>query len=390
MIDVVHRRRFLRDAATMSAAMAWGSFPKAWYQAPAAAARRRTFEITTRIEIRQPSGPTRVWVPTPLAVAPYQETLGDTYHLGEHGRSVMVENEDVDMLGRRMAGRRGAGADVDEPRRHHADTRPISLRRRCAPPLDLDVFARFLRPTRLIPTDGIVKETADRDHARRRDRPREGARHLRLDRRQHVPRSEDDRLRHRRHPLHAGVEEPGGKCADLNALFVGLARASGMPARDVCGLRVAKSESGLRSLGLSSDNASKAQHCRAEVYLVGYGWVPVDPADVRKVVLDEPPGNLPLSDERVRDARARLFGSWEMNWIAYNVAHDVTLPGSKHGRSCRISCTRKAKPPTAVSIASTRSRSATRSPSAKRHRAQLPCSLLAESSSTSERHKGWR
>ena len=69
----------------------------------------------------------------------------------------------------------------------------------------------------------------------------------------------------------------------------------------------------------------------AEVYLVGYGWVPVDPADVRKVVLDEPPGNLAIGDPRVRETRARLFGSWEMNWIAYNVAHDVALPGSKRG-----------------------------------------------------------
>ena len=31
----------------------------------------------------------------------------------------------------------------------------------------------------------------------------------------------------------------GGKCADLNALFVGLARAAGIPARDVYGVRVA-------------------------------------------------------------------------------------------------------------------------------------------------------
>jgi len=30
----------------------------------------------------------------------------------------------------------------------------------------------------------------------------------------------------------------------------------------------------------------------------------------------------------VRKARARLFGSWEMNWMAYNFAHDVALPGS--------------------------------------------------------------
>jgi transglutaminase-like putative cysteine protease len=120
----------------------------------------------------------------------------------------------------------------------------------------------------------------------------------------------------------------GGKCADLNALYVGLARASGLPARDVYGIRVAKSELGYKSLGASSENISKAQHCRAEVYLNSCGWVPVDPADVRKVALEEPPGNRSLDDDMVKKARARLFGSWEMNWIAYNFAHDVSLPGS--------------------------------------------------------------
>src|SRR5690606_9962279 len=83
----------------------------------------------------------------------------------------------------------------------------------------------------------------------------------------------------------------GGKCADLNALFVGLARASGLPARDVYGLRVAPSKFGYRSLGAGTENVTRAQHCRAEVYISGLGWVPVDPADVRKVMLEEPPGN---------------------------------------------------------------------------------------------------
>ena len=67
-----------------------------------------------------------------------------------------------------------------------------------------------------------------------------------------------------------------------------------------------------------------------EVYLREHGWVPVDPADVRKVVLEEPPGNRALADEMVAGARKRLFGSWEMNWMAYNYAHDVELPGSSH------------------------------------------------------------
>lgn len=35
-----------------------------------------------------------------------------------------------------------------------------------------------------------------------------------------------------------------------------------------------------------------------------------------------------MSNAKVRDARARLFGTWEMNWVAFNTAHDVMLPKS--------------------------------------------------------------
>jgi transglutaminase-like putative cysteine protease len=120
----------------------------------------------------------------------------------------------------------------------------------------------------------------------------------------------------------------GGKCGDLNALFVGLARSVGVPARDVYGIRVASSAHGYRSLGVASPMISRAQHCRAEFFAAGRGWVPVDPADVRKVALEEPPGRLALSDPKVDAARKRLFGSWEMNWLAYNMGHDIALPNS--------------------------------------------------------------
>ena len=120
----------------------------------------------------------------------------------------------------------------------------------------------------------------------------------------------------------------GGKCADINALYVGLARAADLPARDVYGLRIAPSKFGYKSLGAGSAVISKAQHCRSEVYLAGFGWVPVDPADVRKVALEEPPANLQLDDPKVVAARNALFGSWETNWLAYNFAHDIALPGT--------------------------------------------------------------
>ena len=49
---------------------------------------------------------------------------------------------------------------------------------------------------------------------------------------------------------------------------------------------------------------------------------------MRKVVLEEPPGRLALDDPKVLAARKTLFGAWETNWLAYNVAHDLELPGS--------------------------------------------------------------
>jgi transglutaminase-like putative cysteine protease len=101
----------------------------------------------------------------------------------------------------------------------------------------------------------------------------------------------------------------GGKCADLNALYVGLARAVGLPALDVYGIRIAPSKFGYRSLGAGSEIVSEAQHCRAEVFLTGFGWVPVDPADVRKVAVEEPPGQLALSDPKVGAGRKTLFGA---------------------------------------------------------------------------------
>ncbi|TMB26239.1 MAG: transglutaminase domain-containing protein [Deltaproteobacteria bacterium] len=197
------------------------------------------------------------------------------------------------------------------------------------PPADMSSFGRFLKATKFIPIDGIVKKTSDAITGR-------GGTDLERARKIYEWIVENTF----RDPKVRGCgtgdirfmlesNDLGGKCADLNALFVGLARAAGIPARGVYGLRVAKSAHGLRSLALSSDDATKAQHCRAEVYLTGYGWVPVDPADVRKVMLEEPPGNLPLQDAKVEAAHKRLFGSWEMNWLALNTAQDVVLPNSK-------------------------------------------------------------
>jgi transglutaminase-like putative cysteine protease len=197
-----------------------------------------------------------------------------------------------------------------------------------APKANPAELEHFLRPTKLLPTDGIVKATATEiTSGAKTDIAKARAIYdWIVDNTFRNPKTRGCGTGDIRFMLES--RDLGGKCADLNALFVGLSRAAGRPARDVYGIRVARSELGYRSLGASSEIVTKAQHCRAEVHVGGYGWVPVDPADVRKVVLEEPPGNRALDDEMVKKARARLFGSWEVNWMAYNFAHDVALPGA--------------------------------------------------------------
>src|SRR3954471_20954174 len=326
----MNRRVFLQRTGTTAAGLAFTRHAGALAQA-VAPARWRTFEITTRVRVLQPHGATRVWLPTPLAVAPYQKTMGDNYHPGG-GTAVMIETNanEPDILG--CAWEDGVDPALILVSRVATTEYAANLNAPTVPrPADEASLARFLKATRLIPTDGIVRMTAEAI-TKGAGTDFEKARAIYdwiIDNTFRDPRTRGCGVGDIRYMLESG--NLGGKCVDLNALFVGLCRAAGIPARDVYGLRVAPSEKGLRSLGLSSGDATKAQHCRAEVYLTGFGWVPVDPADVRKVVLEEPPGNRTLTDPLVRSVRARLFGSWEMNWIAFNAAHDVQLPGSKRG-----------------------------------------------------------
>jgi hypothetical protein len=50
---------------------------------------------------------------------------------------------------------------------------------------------------------------------------------------------------------------------------------------------------------------------------------------VRKVVLEERTQPLTLNDPLVRSVRSKLFGAWEMNWLAFNTAGDIVLPNAQ-------------------------------------------------------------
>ncbi|QCT95216.1 transglutaminase domain-containing protein [Caminibacter mediatlanticus TB-2] len=117
----------------------------------------------------------------------------------------------------------------------------------------------------------------------------------------------------------------GGKCTDLSSLFTALTRAAGVPAREVFGIRLGKSYFS-KALGKSNDkgfaNITTWQHCRAEYYIPGAGWIPTDPADITKLMLVE---NLKFDHPKVQKLVKKYLNSWEMNWVGFNHARDFVL-----------------------------------------------------------------
>ncbi|HKU93748.1 MAG TPA: transglutaminase domain-containing protein [Vineibacter sp.] len=278
----------------------------------------RTFELTTAVNIPADAGRTRVWLPLPHDSA-YQRVEAVTWSGNAESLGIYTDAASG------VHAFHAAWSD-GEPRTVTLTTRVATLDRRSdlraasSGPVPDDI-AKFLKPNAMITTDGIVKETADKIVAGARD-PLQKAQAIYdwiVENTFRDPKVKGCGIGDIRAMLVSG--NLGGKCADLNALFVGLARAAGIPARGVYGVRVAPSAF-YGAMGTRNADISKAQHCRAEFWVAGIGWIPADPADIRKVVLDD---KLALNDPRMPVLRRFLFGAWEGNWVAFNHSRDVRL-----------------------------------------------------------------
>jgi transglutaminase-like putative cysteine protease len=325
------RRTFLTATAALGGLSAAGALlPKTISAAVAAPAadmspntnwRRFTIEVEAAPSVA--SGPLKLWLPLP-SQTPYQrvrsirwtpggaadsgEFFDDTYRAPmiyatwPDGGSIAPSRAVYEIETRDYVGDLKAAA-----KQHTAKVDPS--------------VALYLKPTKHMPIAGIVQDSATKMVAGKHT-PLEKAQAIYdwiVDNTFRDPKVKGCGIGDIKFMLESG--NLGGKCADLNALFVGLARAAGLPAREVYGIRVASSRQ-FKCLG-SAGNISKAQHCRAEFHITGVGWIPVDPADVRKAVLE---AKLPLEDPQIVALRKRLFGYWEMNWMAYNSARDFELP----------------------------------------------------------------
>ena len=325
---MLDRRSFLEAGAalaTLAAAPCFASPDPVFVASPGA---WRAYEIRTMIEIAS-AEPAQAWAPAAALDAPgWSRPLGTEWT----GNADFAELAHDPVYGAQIVHlqwRGGAGQlRAEIVSRVATRDRSVPLAPAGVAPLSAEDRALFLRATSLIPTDGIIKEKSDKvvaGAATDLDKARAIYAWL-VANTERIATTSGCGSGDIRAML--ASDRLGGKCADINGLFVGLARAAGLPARDLYGIRVAPSRFGYRSLGVGSADVTKAQHCRADVWLEGIGWTPMDAADVRKVMLEEPPTQLTAEDPKVAAARKALIGGCEGNWIAFNCAHDVALPGS--------------------------------------------------------------
>ena len=245
----MNRRGFIKTSVALPAAVAVSGLPR--IGTASTPGPWRVFEVTTSAEILKPAGATRVWLPVPLtADTPYQKSLGNSW--SADGGKISYSQDAKYGMGIVHAEFPGS---AKSPKlvlvsRFATGIAPLTF-----PGLVLGRWktprrsSSILQPTELIPTDGIVRDTA-REITKGAGTDIDKARAIYewvVDNTFRDPKVRGCGWGDIKTMLE--TRNFGGKCGDLNALFVGLARSVGIPARDVYGVRVARSQLRLREPG---------------------------------------------------------------------------------------------------------------------------------------------
>jgi len=272
--------------------------------------------ITVTVDLNAPAGAkqVRLWIPYPMsdeyqritdvAVQGNYSSMG-VYREGRYGASILFAEWDAPAPKRTMT-------YSFRVMRKEASAKDCSATEH---PVSREEFSLYLSPTRRGPTDGGVAALAARI-TKGKTSVREKARAIYdwiVENMHRDPTVKGCGLGE----VTALLASLGGKCADIHSVFVALARAAGVPAREIFGLRLPPGQEG---------DITGWQHCWAEFYLPGTGWVPVDPADVRKAILARK-----ISLEEARPLREYYFGAVDERRVEFGTGRDLVLTPSQAG-----------------------------------------------------------
>lgn len=287
----------------------------------------RTYEVTTVIKFKPTSEKIRLWLPLPLNQDTfYQRTIGHQWTSNASTASMRrLPDGDLEAYCCEWLPNRRQEPELNLTTQVMTSDRHFDVTKRSVAPERPDILRRNLQASDLLPNEGTVHQMGRQIVGRILD-PLAQAKAI-------FDWIADNAIYDPQLPAGSGgdirkqfeTRQFGGRSLEINGLFVALCRAIGIPARCVYGLRLGPSRL-YGKLGLADDDATQAQHCRAEFYIPGYGWIPVDVSDVRRAVALE---GLSDRDSRFLSLKKILFGVWEMNWMAFNRGVDLKLPDSQ-------------------------------------------------------------
>jgi len=179
----------------------------------------------------------------------------------------------------------------------------VPVARTITPPADL---ARWLQPDRLVPIDKRIRrwaqEVVDAAHAKTDlEKARAIYNHVVA-----TVKYDKSGTGWGRGDIYYACDERRGNCTDFHAIFIGYARAMGIPARFAIGFPLPADRGAGKITGY---------HCWAEFYAAGIGWVPVDASEASK------------NPAR----REYFFGAHDENRVELSKGRDVVLTPKQQG-----------------------------------------------------------
>jgi transglutaminase-like putative cysteine protease len=237
-------------------------------------AKERSGEVELAVTIAAPDDSTdvRVWIPYPVSNS--EQDISNVRINGNFTQS--------GIYGEKETGNLALYAEWTTPTKDRAitltfDATARELIRKDFPAVEPAIpveIKEYLKSTAFIPTDGKVKEIA-LSVTRKNQKISKKARAVYQWVVENTTRDPDTKGCGTGE-VEKVIAKRGGKCADISSVFVSVARAAGVPAREVFGLRLGKKD---------DEDMTGGHHCWSEFYVPGYGWVPADAADVRKIML---------------------------------------------------------------------------------------------------------
>lgn len=267
---------------------------------------RRTVEITygfTVCDIPDQAQHMRVWVPVPPTND--QQKLHDLDIVGNWSYRMVEEPEYgnrflvFDLSDTRLSGIGEAVFSIKfrisrraiRPLRQRSSVRLIAQ----------DEPPRYLAPARLIPIDGKIAAEAQQV-AGYLQNPLKQARLL-YDHIVATVTYDKSGMGWGRGDAIYACDVRKGNCTDFHSLFIGQARALGIPARFIMGLPLPENK---------SKGFIPGYHCWGEFYLPEKGWCPIDASEASKFP----------------EKKEQFFGGLDEHRVAFTLGRDIKLPGS--------------------------------------------------------------